>query len=76
MRGRYRRNVLNVKYDGNPPPEVSLIPAMFGGVIVPLSLYWLAFTTYRHVHWIVPILASVPFGTGVFFCFKHTATHD
>jgi hypothetical protein len=38
-------------------------------------LYWLAFTTYPHVHWIVPIIASVPFGTGVYFVFTSVFTY-
>lgn len=41
----------------------------FGAILIPISLFWLAFTTYPHVHWIVPIIASVPFGTGILFCF-------
>ena len=67
--------MLNPRYKNNPPVEVSLIPAMFGGVLVPISLYWLAFTTYPHVHWIVPIIASIPFGTGIFFCFTSVFTY-
>jgi hypothetical protein len=46
-----------------------------GGVLVPLSLFWLAFSTYRGVHWIVPVLASVPFGTGTFFIFTSSFTY-
>ncbi len=59
----------------HPPPEARLIPAMFGGVMIPLSLYWLAFTTYPQVHWIAPIIASVPFGTGIFLCFTSVFTY-
>ncbi|KAF7357880.1 RNA polymerase II-associated protein [Mycena venus] len=40
-----------------------------------IALYWFAFTTYPHVHWIVPIIASIPFGTGVFFAFTATFTY-
>ena len=46
-----------------------------GAVLVPLSLYWLAFTTYPHVHWIVPIIASIPFGTGISLCYTSTWTY-
>ncbi|KAJ7151784.1 major facilitator superfamily domain-containing protein [Mycena crocata] len=55
------------KHGGKAPPETILIMGQVGAVLVPLSLYWFAFTTYPHVHWIVPILASVPFGSGTFF---------
>lgn len=48
---------------------------MIGGVMVPASLYWLAFTTYAHVHWIAPIIASVPFGAGILFIFTSVFTY-
>ncbi|KAI0093212.1 MFS general substrate transporter [Irpex rosettiformis] len=57
------------KYNGNPPPEVRLVIGQIGAMLIPLSLFLLAFTTYSRVHWIVPIIASVPFGTGVFFAY-------
>ncbi|KAI0079678.1 MFS general substrate transporter [Panus rudis PR-1116 ss-1] len=71
---RFARNEAH-KYGGNPPPEVRLVMGQVGAVLVPLSLYWLAFTTYQQVHWIVPIIASVPFGAGVLFCFISTFTY-
>ena len=40
-----------------------------------VGLFWLAFTTYPHVHWIVPIIASIPFGTGMLFAFTSTFTY-
>ncbi|KAJ7902327.1 MFS general substrate transporter [Mycena leptocephala] len=63
------------KHGGKAPPETLLIMGQVGGILVPLSLYWFAFTTYPHVHWIVPILASIPFGTGIFFAFTATFTY-
>jgi hypothetical protein len=39
------------------------------------GLFWLAFTTYHGVPWIVPILASVPFGAGIYFVFTSTFTY-
>ncbi|KAF7421327.1 hypothetical protein PC9H_011849 [Pleurotus ostreatus] len=62
-------------YDGNPPPEARLIMGQVGAILVPISLYWLAFTTYSHVHWIAPIIASVPFGSGIYFVFMSTFTY-
>jgi len=46
-----------------------------GAVLIPVGLFWIAFTTYRSVHWIVPIIASVPFGMGIFFAFSSTFTY-
>ncbi|KAH0834304.1 major facilitator superfamily domain-containing protein [Lanmaoa asiatica] len=61
--------------DGNPPPEVRLIMGQVGAILVPISLFWLAFTTYPQVHWIAPIIASVPFGSGIYFVFTSTFTY-
>jgi hypothetical protein len=34
-----------------------------------------AFTSYKHVHWSVPIILSAPFGTGVIFAFSAIFTY-
>lgn len=39
------------------------------------GLFWLAFTTYSHIHWIAPIIASVPFGAGIFYIFNSVFTY-
>ncbi|KAJ7782471.1 MFS general substrate transporter [Mycena maculata] len=62
-------------HGGKAPPETLLVRGQVGGVLVPLSLYWFAFTTYPRVHWIVPIIASIPFGTGAYFVFTATFTY-
>ncbi|KAF8121151.1 major facilitator superfamily domain-containing protein [Boletus edulis] len=64
-----------IKHDGDPPPEVRLIMGQVGGILVPISLFWLAFTTYPQVHWIAPIIASIPFGSGIYFVFTSTFTY-
>jgi len=58
-----------------PPPEFRLRMGQVGAVLVPTSLFCLAFTTYPSVHWIVPVLASVPFGTGTYFIFTASFTY-
>ncbi|KXN87747.1 hypothetical protein AN958_08223 [Leucoagaricus sp. SymC.cos] len=50
---------------GHAPPEARLHMAMVGGVLAPVGLWWFAWTSMPSVHWIVPILAGVPFGIGV-----------
>jgi len=47
---------------------------MVGAILAPIGLFWLAFTTYPSVHWIVPIIAAIPFGTGVIFIFTSVFT--
>ncbi|KAG2111482.1 major facilitator superfamily domain-containing protein [Suillus clintonianus] len=63
------------KYNGDPPPETRLIMGQVGGILVPVGLFCLAFTTYPQVHWIAPIIASVPFGSGIYFVFTSTFTY-
>ncbi|KAJ3830022.1 MFS general substrate transporter [Lentinula raphanica] len=63
------------KHGGVCPPEARLHSGEVGGVLIPISLYWLAFTTYPSVPWIVPIIASIPFGTGIFLVFTSVFTY-
>jgi len=71
---RYRR-YKDAHGEEDPPAEFRLLMGQVGGVLVPLSLFWLAFSTYRGEHWIVPVLASVPFGTGTYFIFTSSFTY-
>lgn len=50
-------------------PEVRLKTCCIGAILVPISLFWFAWTSKPNVHWIVPIIASVPFGTGYLLIF-------
>lgn len=50
--------------DSKPEPEFRLPQVMLGSVLVPAGLFWFAFTTYKSVHWIVPIIGSGVFGMG------------
>ncbi|KAF8342500.1 MFS general substrate transporter [Amanita rubescens] len=70
---RYLRE--SEKNAGDPPPEVHLRIGQVGGILCPMSLFCLAFTSYRHVHWIAPIISSIPFGTGTFFIFTSVFTY-
>ncbi|KAF7315940.1 RNA polymerase II-associated protein [Mycena indigotica] len=60
---------------GKAPPEALLVMGQVGGVLIPISMFIFAFTTYTHVHWIAPIIASVVFGTGMLFAFTTTFTY-
>ena len=50
--------------NSKPEPEFRLPQVMLGSVLVPAGLFWFAFTTYKSVHWIVPIIGSGVFGMG------------
>ncbi|KAK9479389.1 major facilitator superfamily domain-containing protein [Lipomyces japonicus] len=52
-----------------PPPESRLLPGKIGAVALPIGLFWLAWTSRHSVHWIVPVLAGVPFGMALLLLF-------
>ncbi|KIW67232.1 hypothetical protein, variant [Phialophora macrospora] len=60
--------------DVKPEPEFRLPTAMFGGILVPIGLFWFGWTTYSSVHWIVPIIGSAVFGIGLFLAFTGILT--
>lgn len=46
------------------PPEKRVLAAIIGSCLLPISLFWFAWTARSDIHWIVPVIASVFFGTG------------
>ncbi|KAL9104848.1 MAG: hypothetical protein Q9163_000234 [Psora crenata] len=57
-------NRLTEKNDGKEKPEYRLPLANIGAVLVPISLFWFAWTVEYHIHWSVTVLATVFFGLG------------
>lgn len=57
------------KHNGSPPAEIRLVPAMIGSVLMPVGLFWFAWTAREGIHWILPVLAGVPFGCGLVLVF-------
>jgi MFS family permease len=51
------------------PPEFRLWYAMFGAPAIPISLFWMGWTSYPHISIWSPILAGVLFGYGVLCVF-------
>ena len=49
---------------GVSEPEFRLPPAIAGAPLVTIGLLWFGWTTYPSIHWIVPIIGTVPLGTG------------
>ncbi|BGP36464.1 hypothetical protein JCM10449v2_000365 [Rhodotorula kratochvilovae] len=66
--GFYRRKTEEL--GRRPPPEEHLRKGLYGVVICPIALFWFAFTTYSSVHWIVSMIATVPFGVGLVWSFQ------
>lgn len=52
------------KQTGDIPPEYSLVPAIPGGVLIPVGLFWFGWSLSSNTHWIVPIIGSSFFGCG------------
>jgi len=63
------------KFNGKPPLETRLIVGFAGAILSPISLLCLALTSFPHVHWIAPIISSIPFGTGVIYSFTAVFTY-
>uniref|UniRef100_A0A0D2Y6K1 Uncharacterized protein n=1 Tax=Fusarium oxysporum (strain Fo5176) TaxID=660025 RepID=A0A0D2Y6K1_FUSOF len=55
---------------GHSHPEYQLPPAIAGGALIPIGLFWFAWTTQGNVHWLVPVMGSSLFGCGVILVFN------
>ncbi|KAF7593972.1 hypothetical protein BBP40_010369 [Aspergillus hancockii] len=51
-------------------PEWRLPPAILGGPLVTIGLFFFSWTIYSHVHWIVPIIGSAFFGAGTILVYS------
>ena len=45
-------------------PEMRLEPALWGAVMIPVSLFWFAWTSYTSIHWAVGLVGTIFFGLG------------
>ncbi|KAL7626017.1 MFS siderochrome iron transporter 1 [Parahypoxylon ruwenzoriense] len=54
---------------GHAAPEARLPPALIGSVLLPVGLFWFAWTNGPNIHWIVPIIASGFFAAGLVLVF-------
>ncbi|XHF98610.1 hypothetical protein AWENTII_002158 [Aspergillus wentii] len=52
------------KETGDGEPEYRLPPAILGGVLIPVGLFWFGWTADSRIHWILPIMGSAVFGCG------------
>ncbi|KAF4636693.1 hypothetical protein G7Y89_g1382 [Cudoniella acicularis] len=63
------------KAGGKPAPEHRLYAALVGSFMLPIGLFWFAWSPRHNVHWIVPVLAGVPFGWGTLSIFLSVTTY-
>ena len=61
FQNRYYLRKTKGRHDVNIP-EARVQLGMVAAVAHPISLFWFAWTTYKSVHWIVPIIASSLWG--------------
>jgi hypothetical protein len=62
LEGRYRNKA--ARDPSKETPEGRLEPAMIGGVLLPVGLFWFGWTTLKSVHWAVSVVGSSLFGFG------------
>lgn len=55
--------------NGAAPPEARLFTGCVGAVLIPIGLFWFAWTNMDPVHWIVPIIGSAFFSAGLVLVF-------
>ena len=72
---RHYTRLVETKGNGVAEPEFRLPVAMVGAVCLPIGMFWFAFTTYRSIHWIVPIIGTVVFGFGISYIYTSVFTY-
>lgn len=64
------RYVRNLEKEGYATPEARLPSCIVGGIVLPVGLFIFAWTCVPvSIHWIAPIIATVPFGMGIVLLF-------
>ncbi|KAF7558867.1 hypothetical protein G7046_g5295 [Stylonectria norvegica] len=54
---------------GVAPPEARLPPSLVGSILIPVGLFWFAWTNGPDIHWIVPIIGTTFFAAGLVLVF-------
>ncbi|KAF6217424.1 hypothetical protein HO133_006894 [Letharia lupina] len=54
---------------GKPIPEERLVPMIVGAFLLPIGLFWFAWTSNPHVSWVPQAIAGIPIGAGVLLIF-------
>ena len=50
---------------GKPIPEERLIAMIIGSFLLPIGLFWFAWTSNPNIHWAPQVIAGIPIGTGI-----------
>ena len=64
---RFKRKM--IANGGKPIPEERLIPMIIGAFLLPIGLFWFAWTSNPHISWVPQVIAGIPIGAGVLLIF-------
>ncbi|KAJ5316955.1 hypothetical protein PENANT_c030G08281 [Penicillium antarcticum] len=53
----------------SPTPEDRLIAALIGAPFIPIALFLLGATSYKHIIWVGPASSGIAFGFGMVLCY-------
>jgi multidrug resistance protein len=53
----------------NPTPEDRLLGALIGAPFIPIALFILGATSYKHIIWVGPASSGIAFGFGMVLCY-------
>ncbi len=68
-------NALTKRHNGQAKPEYRLPLANIGSVLIPVSLFWFAWTVQFHLHWFVTISSTFFYGIGQVAIFNSTQNY-
>ena len=60
---RFRQKM--IANGGEPIPEERLLPIIIGAMLLPIGLFWFAWTSTPSVHWAPQVLAGIPIGVAI-----------
>ena len=67
---KWRYQSRHIDGNGDLVPEAQLPAACFGALLLPPALFWFGWTgNYASIHWIVPTLAGLFLGFGIYTIF-------
>ena len=58
-----------LKEQGRVVPEERLPPMILGSFMLPIGLFWFAWTSDKDITWVPQVVAGVPIGMGIFMIF-------
>ncbi|KAI9734518.1 MAG: Citrinin biosynthesis cluster MFS transporter mrr1 [Cirrosporium novae-zelandiae] len=58
-----------MKKHGHIIPEERLPPMILGGVLLPIGLFWFAWTSNPHISWVPQVISGIFIGCGIYMIF-------